>query len=90
MKNFLILLLMLFLSVPAFAVPGEYITLDSGLVVCDFSDAQQLRQKLEKEFFERHKNNDINGRAYNREVNLPVYKLLEKKRLSGHCGFPRY
>ncbi len=90
MKKVFVLLSMILLSVPAFAVPGEYITLESGLVVCDISDVQQLRQKLEKEFFERHKNNDINGRAYNREVNLPVYKLLEKKRLSGHCGFPRY
>ena len=89
MKKVFVLLSMILLSVPAFAVPGEYITLESGLVVCDVSDVQQLRQKLEKEFIERHKDN-INGNDHNREVDLPVYKLLEQKRKAGHCGFARY
>ncbi len=88
-KTVFVLLSMILLSVPAFAVPGEYITLESGLVVCDVSDVQQLRQKLEKEFIERHKDN-INGNDHNREVDLPVYKLLEQKRKAGHCGFARY
>jgi hypothetical protein len=90
MKKIFVLLLMIILSAPAFAVPGEYVTLDSGLVVCDVSDVQQLRQKLEKEFYEKHDKTGIRGNDYSREVDLPVYKLLEKKRLAGHCGFARY
>ena len=89
-KTIFVLLSMILLSVPAFAVPGEYVYTPDGNKVCDVSDVQQLRQKLEKEFYEKHINNDVNGRAYNREVDLPVYKLLEQKRKAGHCGFARY
>ncbi len=90
MKKVFVLLLMFVLSVPAFAGPGEYVYKPDGNKVCEISNVQQLRQKLEKEFYEKYTNNDISGNAYSREVDLPVYKLLEQKRKAGHCGFARY
>ncbi len=89
MKKVFVLLSMILLSVPAFAVPGEYVYTPDGNKVCDISDVQEYAQKLEKEFIKRHKDN-INGNDHNREVDLPVYKLLEQKRKAGHCGFARY
>ena len=89
MKKILFLFLILFIAAPVFAVPGEYILSPDGNLVCDVSDVQQLRQKLKEEFIQKHQNTGLRGKDYSREVDLPVYKLLEQKRELGHCGFQK-
>ena len=87
MKKIFVLLLMLFLSVPVFAVPGEYTVLANGVKICDTSEQQAYFEKLEKQFFEKHKDGKISGMEYDKEVRVPLLNFEANLQKKGYCGY---
>lgn len=87
MKHLLLTVLILFMAMPVFAVPGEYTTLANGTKICDDSESQAYFIQLEKQFFEKHQNGSFTGKDYNREVLSPLLFLEEEQQLKGYCGF---
>ncbi|MBQ3641570.1 hypothetical protein II906_06590 [bacterium] len=90
MKKILVLLLMLFLSVPAFAVPGykEAMEAIGGKPnFYDISEDQAYWDKLNKDFREKHKDGRISGMDYDKEVTVPYYDFTSELQKKGYPGF---
>ncbi len=90
MKKVFVLLLMIALSAPAFAVPGYKENMErvgKENIFYDDSAAQTYFDKLEKDFFERHPNGSFTGEQYDKEVRVPYYDYSAKLQKMGYPGY---
>ncbi|MBQ3642119.1 hypothetical protein II906_09390 [bacterium] len=91
MKKILVLFLMLFLSVPAFAVPGYKEAMEAvggeQNTRYDVSEQTAYWNKLEKEFFEKYPNGSFTGEQYDKEVRVPYYNFTAELQRKGYPGF---
>ena len=91
MKKVFVLLLMLFLSIPALAVPGykEAMEKIGGEQNTSYDVSQQTAywNKLEKDFYERHPNGSFTGEQYDKEVRVPMLDFLSDIQKKGYPGF---
>ena len=91
MKQFLFLMLF-FISMPAFAVPGYQEKMDSiggKPLMYDISKEQAYFEKLEKEFFERHPNG-FSGAQYDKEVRIPAWEYTFKVQKERGTGYKKF
>lgn len=93
MKQLFIISLLFIMSVPAFAVPG-YAKKQAFLgepKPYDVSEEQAYFTKLEKQFFERHKDGTgLNGQNYDKEVTVPYLDFTAELQKKGYPGFVKY
>lgn len=87
MKKLLLIILIMLVSTPVFAEPGEFYIDENGYTVCDDSESQAYFQELVKQYQEKYYGKAHSAKDYNREVLLPLYIFEEEQQLKGYCGF---
>ena len=80
MKKLLIILCLLTFTLPTYATFGYYEGCNDNKKHYDDSELQEYAQKLEKEYFAKLYNNELqpNGENYNHYVRHPVFQYIEK------------
>ena len=85
---------MFVLSAPAFAVPGyakKQAAIGGIPEPYDISEQQAYYTKLEKQFFERHKDGTgLNGQNYDKEVTVPFLDFTAELQKKGYPGFDNH
>ncbi len=92
MKKILLIILIMLLSTPVFAVPGyeEAMQKVGGKAqYCDVSEMQAYAAKLKDNFFKKYSSIGFTGEDYDREVTVPILDFMAKEQHEGHCGYEK-